>query len=65
MDVNVASLAATLVNAKTATAMQDAQVGLLKKTIDAQANIATKMIDSMMLPLATEGRVGTNVNLYA
>lgn len=60
-----AALAATLVNAKAQTAMQDAQVGVLKKAVDAQAGAAMKLLDSMMLPLATEGRIGTNVNLYA
>lgn len=59
------ALAATLVNAKASTAMQDAQVGVLKKAVDAHAGAALKLIDSMLLPLATEGRVGTNVNLYA
>ena len=63
--MDVAALAATLVNAKAQTAMQDAQVGVLKKAIDAQAGAARKMIDTMTLPLATEGRLGTNVNLYA
>ncbi len=63
--MDVAALAVTLVNAKAQSAMQDAQVGLLKQTMDVQSSIATRMLDSLTLPVATDGRVGTNVNLYA
>lgn len=63
--MDVAALAATLVNAKAQTAMQDAQVGVLKRAMDTQAGAALRLLDSMTLPPATEGRIGTNVNLYA
>ncbi len=63
--MDVAALAQTILSGRTATAMQDAQVSLLKKTMDSQADVAVKLIDKMMLPLATEGSLGRNVNTYA
>lgn len=63
--MEVASLAAALVSARSATQMQDVQVGLLKKAVDTQAAAAATLIDKMALPLATEGRLGTLVNTYA
>ncbi len=65
MDVNLALAAATSVNARAASAVESAQLGLLKRVMDTQTNLNAKMLDSMTVPLATEGRVGTNVNLYA
>ncbi len=63
--MDVAALAQTILSSRTATALQDAQVSILKKTMDTQAAAAVQLIDSMALPLATEGSLGTNVNTYA
>ena len=40
-------------------------MSILKKTMDTQTAAAAQLIDSMSLPLATEGSLGTNVNTYA
>lgn len=63
--MDVAALAQTILSSRTATALQDAQVSILKKTMDTQAAAAVQLIDPMALPLATEGSLGTNVNTYA
>ena len=63
--MDVAALAQTILSSRTATALQDAQVSILKKTMDTQAAAALQLNDSMALPLATEGSLGTNVNTYA
>lgn len=63
--MDVAALAQTLITGRTQAAYQDAQVGLLKKSLDAQTSAASQLIDSMSLPLATEGAKGTHVNTYA
>lgn len=63
--MDVAALAQTILSGRTAAAQQDAQVGLLKKAMDTQAHAATQLIDSMSLPLATDGSLGTHVNTYA
>lgn len=63
--MDVAALAQTILSSRTAAALQDAQVSMLKKTMDTQAAAATQLIDSMALPLATEGSLGTKVNTYA
>lgn len=48
-------------NEATATA---AQVSLLKKALVTESAVAAKLLAPMDLPLATEGRVGTNLNTY-
>ncbi len=63
--MDVAALAQTILSSRTAAALQDAQVSILKKTMDTQTAAAAQLIDSMSLPLATEGSLGTNVNTYA
>lgn len=63
--MDVAAMAQSILGSRTATALQDAQVSMLKKTMDSQAAAAAKLIDSMSLPLATEGSRGTKVNTYA
>lgn len=63
--MDVAALAQTILMNRNASAMQDAQISLLRKTIDTQAEAAAQLIDKMALPLATEGAVGRNVNTYA
>lgn len=63
--MDVAALAQTILSGRNAATMQDAQVSLLKKTMDTQASAAVQLIDKMMLPLATEGALGRNVNTYA
>lgn len=63
--MDVAALAQTILSSRTAAAYQDAQVSLLKKTMDTQADNASRLLESMSLPLATEGRLGTLVNTYA
>ncbi len=63
--MDVAALAQTILSSRTAAALQDAQVSILKKTMDTQTAAAAQLIDSMSLPLATDGSLGTNVNTYA
>ena len=63
--MDVAALAQTILSSRTAAALQDAQVSVLKKTMDTQTAAAAQLIDSMSLPLATDGSLGTNVNTYA
>ncbi|GAB97451.1 hypothetical protein BJY21_002840 [Kineosphaera limosa] len=63
--MDVAALAQTILMNRNASAMQDAQVSLLRKAMDVEANAAVQLIDKMALPLATEGAVGRNVNTYA
>lgn len=63
MDV---ALAQTILSRRTAVAYSDAQVSLLKKSMDSQQNAAARLLESMPnMPLATEGSVGRNVNTYA
>jgi len=63
MDV---ALAQTILSQRTAVAYSDAQVSLLKKSMDSQQNAAARLLESMPnMPLATEGSVGRNVNTYA
>lgn len=63
--MDVAALAQTILSGRTAAAYQDAQVSLLKKSMDTQQATASKLLQSMSLPLATEGTLGTQVNTYA
>ncbi len=63
--MDVAALAQTLLSARTDQAVGDAQISLLKKAMTTQAAAATKLLDSLSLPLASEGSVGRNVNTYA
>lgn len=63
--MDVAALAQTLISSRTDAAVADAQVGLLKKAMQSQEAAATKLLDSLALPLATEGSLGRNVNTYA
>ncbi|WP_312719713.1 putative motility protein [Mobilicoccus sp.] len=64
MDV---ALAQSILSSRTAAAYQDAQVSMLRKTMDAEKQAAGRLIDSMMasMPLATEGSLGRHVNTYA
>lgn len=61
------ALAQTILSSRTAAAYQDAQVSMLRKTMDTQKEAAGKLIDSMTasMPLATEGNLGRNINTYA
>jgi len=61
------ALAQTILSSRTAAAYQDAQVSMLRKTMDTQKEAASRLIDSMSatMPLATEGSLGRNVNTYA
>lgn len=63
--MDVAALAQTILSTRNASAYQDAQVSILKKTMDTQEAAATKLLESMTLPLATDGNLGRNVNTYA
>ncbi len=63
--MDVAAIAQSILSSRNAMALQDAQVSILKQAMDTQAGSAAKLIDSMALPLATEGPLGTNVNTYA
>lgn len=63
MDV---ALAQFILSQRTVAAYQDTQVSMLRKSLDTQEATAAKLVDSMTsLPLATEGSVGRNVNVYA
>lgn len=63
MDV---ALAQIILSQRTVAAYQDTQVSMLRKSLDTQEATAAKLVDSMTsLPLATEGSVGRNVNVYA
>ena len=61
------ALAQTILSSRTAVAYQDAQVSMLRKTMDSQKDAASKLIDGMTasMPLATEGNLGRNINTYA
>ena len=63
--MDLAALAQTILSSRTAAALQDAQVSILQTTMDTQTAAAAQLIDSMSLPLATDGSLGTNVNTYA
>lgn len=63
--MDVAALAQTILMSRTASAMRDAHVSLLKKTMDTQSAAAGQLIDAMSVPLATEGSLGRNVDTYA
>ncbi len=63
--MDVALIAQTLLNTRTEQAVGDAQISLLKKAMNTQEAAATKLLDSLALPLATEGSLGRNVNTYA
>ena len=63
--MEVAALAQTILSQRTAATYQDAQVSMLKKAMDTSTAAASKLVDSMSLPLATEGTLGRNVNTYA
>lgn len=58
------ALAQAVLSQRTAVAYQDAQVSMLKKAMDSEAGAVSNLIEKM-LPLATEGSVGRNVNTYA
>lgn len=62
--MDVTTLAASLVAARNQVTTQDVQVGVLKRALDSQSAAMTKLLAPMALPLATEGRLGTNLNLY-
>lgn len=63
--MDVAALAQTILSGRTAATYQDAQVSLLKKSLDTQQASASQLLNSMSLHLATEGALGTQVNTYA
>ncbi|WP_116112398.1 YjfB family protein [Austwickia chelonae] len=63
--MDVAALAATVLDGRTQAAVQDAQVSVLKKALNTEQQAATKLLDTLALPLATEGSLGRNVNTYA
>lgn len=62
--MDVLAVAAGLVGARSAAVAQDAHVSLLKKAMDTEGAAAMKLLDSLALPLATEGSLGRNVNTY-
>ena len=62
MDV---ALAQTILSSRSAAAYQDAQVSMLRKTMDTEKAAASALLDSMPMPLATEGSLGRHVNTYA
>lgn len=63
--MDVAALAQTILSQRTAATYSEAQVSILKKAMDTESNAVARLVDSMSLPLATEGALGRNVNTYA
>ena len=63
--MDVAAMAASLLGMRSAAVAQEAQISVLKKAMNAEGAAATKLLDSLALPLATEGSLGRNVNTYA
>ncbi|MBW3084887.1 hypothetical protein KEM60_01077 [Austwickia sp. TVS 96-490-7B] len=62
--MDVAALAQSVLGSRADAAMADAQISVLKKAMDTQGAAATKLLDSLALPLATEGALGRHVNTY-
>ena len=63
--MEVLGTAASLLGMRSAAVAQDAQISLLKKAMDTEGAAAMKLLDSLALPLASEGSLGRNVNTYA
>lgn len=63
--MDVAALAQTVISSQAGTAATDAQVSVLKKAMNHEEAAAARLLDSLALPLATEGNLGRNVNTYA
>lgn len=59
------ALAAAVISSRNAAVYQDAQVSMLRTTMDAEKTAVNKLLEGMSMPLATEGNVGRNVNTYA
>lgn len=62
--MDVAAVAASLLGMRSAAVAQEAQMSVLKKAMDVEGTAATKLLDSLSLPLVTEGNLGRNVNTY-
>lgn len=62
MDV---ALAQTILSSRAQAAQQDAQISVLKKSMDTESAAVGRLLEAMSLPLATEGSLGTHVNAYA
>ncbi|QQS01503.1 MAG: YjfB family protein [Austwickia sp.] len=62
--MDVLAMTASVLGMRSAAAAQDAQVSLLKKAMDTEGAAAAKLLDSLALPLATEGALGRNINTY-
>ncbi len=58
------AIAASVLGMRSAVAAQDAQISVLKKAMNAEGAAAAKLLDSLALPLATEGSLGRHVNTY-
>jgi len=66
MDISSSSMVSSAV-AGISSESGDAQVAVLKKALDSQAQAAAGLIDALPQPpsLATTGSLGTRVNTYA
>ncbi|HYO85128.1 MAG TPA: putative motility protein [Dermatophilaceae bacterium] len=62
--MDVTALAAGLLAARNEVTIQDVQVNVLKRGLQSQSVLMTRLMAPMALPLATEGRLGTNLNHY-
>ncbi len=67
MDMSVESAVSTALAMQSMKLGQDAQMLVLKKSLDAQASTLASLVQSIpqMPQLATHGAVGTNVNTFA
>jgi len=63
MDMSLSLLVDTSMQLQQSQQNQNVQTTVLKKTLDIQAQTATKLLDS--IPLATSGSVGTQINTTA
>ncbi len=62
--MDVMGIAASLISGRNEVAGGQVQTTLLRKALDTQSTLMNKLMAPMALPLATDGRVGTQVNAY-
>jgi hypothetical protein len=65
MDLSVEAVVNTALALKGATAQQDQQMLLLRKTLDMQTQTVTALLESAKPRLATHGMVGTQLHTTA
>lgn len=64
MSMSVENTVSVALSLQAATAGQEKQMTMLRKTLDIQAQTVSDVMKSMP-QLAQEGKLGTNVNTYA